>query len=74
MPYARVLNMQYKSSEDLEQTAERWANISMQKTLGFLDALSRTVTKQVQLLAIMLQFTKLRNGLKKRANFKIDTV
>ena len=45
MPYARVVNMQYNSSEDLEQTAERWANISMQKTLGFPDALRRTVTK-----------------------------
>ena len=29
MAYARVVNMEYKSIEDLEQAIKRWADISM---------------------------------------------
>ncbi len=45
MAYARVVNMEYKSIEDLEQAIKRWADISIQKTLGFPEALSRTVLR-----------------------------
>ena len=45
MAYARVVNMEYKSIEDLEQDINRWADTSIQKTLGFPEALSRTVIR-----------------------------
>ena len=69
MAYARVVNMEYKSIEDLEQAIKRWADISMQKTLGFPEALSRTVIEQVQHPALMLLFMKQRSVLRRRVNF-----
>jgi len=45
MAYARVVSMEYKSIEDLEKALTNWANVSIQKTLGFPKALSRTVIR-----------------------------
>ena len=45
MAYARVVNMEYKSIEDSEKAIKNWADVSIQKTLGFPEAISRTVIK-----------------------------
>ena len=36
MAYARVVDMEYKSIEDLEKALKKWADISIQKHWVFL--------------------------------------
>ena len=56
MPYARVVNMEYKSIDDLENSIKNWSDRGMQKTMGFPDAVSRTAIRTgpntVMLIAI----------------------
>ena len=35
MPYARVVNMESKSIDDLENSIKNWSNRGMQKTIDF---------------------------------------
>ena len=41
MAYARVVNMEYKSIDDLENSIKNWSDKGMQKTRGYPDAISR---------------------------------
>ena len=45
MAYARVVNMEYKSMDDLENSIKNWSIKDMQKTLGFPDAIRRTAIR-----------------------------
>ena len=40
MAYARVVNMEYKSIEDSEKAIKNWADVSIQKTQGFPEAIA----------------------------------
>ena len=54
--YARVVNTEYRSIADLENSIKNWSARGMQKTMGFPDAVSRTAIRTgpntVMLIAI----------------------
>jgi len=45
MAYARVVNMEYKSIDDLQNSIKNWSERGIQKSMGFPDAISRTAIR-----------------------------